>query len=86
MEKLLDDKDAFLRVFGNGHASQLDVYYSLRKIEESLTGQEAPQTPATPAKKAMPAIGRPGRQAGGGSAPDIFSDDDALRSYIRGLR
>ena len=86
MEKLLDDKDAFLRVFGNGHASQLDVYYSLRKIEESLNGQELPQNPAAPAKKTMPAIGRPGRQAGGGSAPDIFSDDDALRSYIRGLR
>lgn len=86
MEKLLNDKDAFMRVFGDGHASQLDVYYSLRKVEEDISREAAAPNPAAPQKKAMPAIGRPGRQAGGGSAPDIFSDDDALRSYIRGLR
>ena len=86
MEKLLDDVETFKHVFGNGHSSQLDVYYSLRRIEEKLDAPAAPANPAAPAKKAMPAIGRPGRQAGGGSAPDIFSDDDALRSYIRGLR
>ena len=86
MERLLNDKDAFMRVFGDGHASQLDVYYSLRKVEEDIARESAQPNPAAPQKKAMPAIGRPGRQAGGGSAPDIFSDDDALRSYIRGLR
>lgn len=86
MERLLNDKDAFMRVFGDGHASQLDVYYSLRKVEEDIAREAAQPNPAAPQKKAMPAIGRPGRQAGGGSAPDIFSDDDALRSYIRGLR
>lgn len=86
MERLLNDRDAFMRVFGDGHASQLDVYYSLRKVEEDIAREAAQPNPAAPQKKAMPAIGRPGRQAGGGSAPDIFSDDDALRSYIRGLR
>lgn len=86
MERLLNDRDAFMRVFGDGHASQLDVYYSLRKVEEDIAREAAQPNHAAPAKKAMPAIGRPGRQAGGGSAPDIFNDDDALRSYIRGLR
>lgn len=86
MERLLNDKDSFMRVFGDGHASQLDVYYSLRKVEEDIARESAQPNPSAPQKKAMPAIGRPGRQAGGGSAPDIFSDDDALRSYIRGLR
>lgn len=86
MERLLNDRDAFMRVFGDGHASQLDVYYSLRKVEEDIAREAAQPNPSAPQKKAMPAIGRPGRQAGGGSAPDIFSDDDALRSYIRGLR
>lgn len=85
MEKLVNDRGTFMEVFGNGHASQLDVYYALRKVEEKLSAPVQP-TAATPQKKTMPAIGRPGRQAGGGSAPDIFSDDDALRSYIRGLR
>lgn len=86
MERLLNDRDVFMRVFGDGHASQLDVYYSLRKVEEDIARESAQPNQAAPQKKAMPAIGRPGRQAGGGSAPDIFSDDDALRSYIRGLR
>jgi len=86
MERLLNDKDSFMRVFGDGHASQLDVYYSLRKVEEDIARESAQPNPSAPQKKAMPAIGRPGRQAGGGSAPDIFSDDDAMRSYIRGLR
>jgi hypothetical protein len=34
----------------------------------------------------MPKLGKPGKQAGGGSAPDIFSDHDAMVSFIRSHR
>jgi hypothetical protein len=31
----------------------------------------------------MPKIGKPGKQAGAGTKPDIFSDKDAMISFIR---
>ena len=91
-EKMLDDADTFKRVFNDRNMNQLDIYYELRAIEKEISSEGVQQTMplngATPAapKSVMPKIGKPGKQAGGGSAPDIFSDHDAMRSFIRGLR
>ena len=91
-EKMLDDADTFKRVFNDRNMNQLDIYYELRAIEKEISSEGVQQTMplngATPAapKSVMPKIGKPGKQAGGGSAPDIFSDHDAMRSFIRGMR
>jgi hypothetical protein len=31
----------------------------------------------------MPHIGKPGKQAGGGVKPDIYSDPDEMRAFVR---
>lgn len=91
-EKMLDDAETFKRVFNDRNMNQLDIYYELRAIEKELSAEGVQQTMplngATPAapKSVMPKLGKPGKQAGSGSAPDIFSDHDAMRSFIRGLR
>ena len=86
MEKVLNDQQTFRDVFGDGsrRVSQLDVYYALRRVDERM--DDAPATPATPAaptKPTMPHIGKPGKQAGGGVKPDIFSDPDEMRAFVR---
>lgn len=91
-DKMLDDAETFKRVFNDRNMNQLDIYYELRAIEKELSAEGVQQTMplngATPAapKSVMPKLGKPGKQAGSGSAPDIFSDHDAMRSFIRGLR
>ena len=80
-EKMLDDKETFLRVF-NG-SSPLDIYYELRNVERELNAQPPASQGAPAQKQVMPKIGKPGKQAGAGTKPDIFSDKDAMISFIR---
>ena len=85
MEKVLNDQQTFRDVFGDGsrRVSQLDVYYALRRVDERM--DEAPAAPANPAptKPTMPHLGKPGKQAGGGVKPDIYSDPDEMRAFVR---
>lgn len=85
MEKVLNDQQTFRDVFGDGsrRVSQLDVYYALRRVDERM--DEAPAAPANPAptKPTMPHIGKPGKQAGAGVKPDIYSDPDEMRAFVR---
>lgn len=86
MEKVLNDQQTFRDVFGDGsrRVSQLDVYYALRRVDERMDdAPAAPATPAAPAKPTMPHIGKPGKQAGGGVKPDIYSDPDEMRAFVR---
>ena len=81
-EKLLNEKETFLRVFSE-NASPLDIYYELRSIERELNAQPPQGAGTQPPKQTMPKIGKPGKQAGAGTKPDIFSDNDAMLSFIR---
>jgi hypothetical protein len=85
MEKVLNDQQTFRDVFGDGsrRVSQLDVYYALRRVDERM--DDAPAAPANPAptKPTMPHLGKPGKQAGGGVKPDIYSDPDEMRAFVR---
>lgn len=82
LEKLLNEKETFLRVFSE-NASPLDIYYELRSIERELNAQPPQGAGAQPPKQTMPKLGKPGKQAGAGTKPDIFSDNDAMISFIR---
>lgn len=88
-EKMLADRATFERVF-NERTSPMDQYFELRSIESELKAQQnaAPAPAATPnpqpnpAPAQMPHIGRPGK-SGNGTAPDIFEDPAAMRSFLR---
>ena len=84
-ERMLDDSATFRRVFRES-ASPLDIYYELRNVERELSAQatSAGAAPSTATNRPqMPHIGKPGKQAGAGTKPDIFSDKDAMLSFIR---
>ena len=86
MEKVLNDQQTFRDVFGDGsrRVSQLDVYYALRRVDERMDDvPAAPATPAAPTKPTMPHLGKPGKQAGAGVKPDIYSDPDEMRAFVR---
>jgi hypothetical protein len=86
MEKVLNDQQTFRDVFGDGsrRVSQLDVYYALRRVDERMDdAPAAPATPAAPTKPTMPRLGKPGKQAGAGVKPDIYSDPDEMRAFVR---
>lgn len=86
MERVLNDQQTFRDVFGDGsrRVSQLDVYYALRRVDERMDdAPAAPAAPAAPTKPTMPHLGKPGKQAGGGVKPDIFSDPDEMRAFVR---
>jgi len=86
MEKVLNDQQTFRDVFGDGsrRVSQLDVYYALRRVDERMDdAPAAPAAPAAPTKPTMPHLGKPGKQAGGGVKPDIYSDPDEMRAFVR---
>ena len=86
MEKVLNDQQTFRDVFGDGsrRVSQLDVYYALRRVDERMDdAPAAPATPAAPSKPTMPHLGKPGKQAGAGVKPDIYSDPDEMRAFVR---
>lgn len=82
-EALLNDRAKFERVF-NERSTPLDSYYELRQIEAELNAQKT-STPApqqTPAPSPMPHLGKPGK-GGNATEPDIFSDEKAMRSFLR---
>jgi hypothetical protein len=89
MEKMLADKATFLRVFNDRNLNPLDSYYELRQIEAEIKAQQnvtpapAPAPTPAPAPQNFPHLGRPGRQAGDNSAPDIFSDPAAMKAFLR---
>ena len=88
-EKLLNDRESFERVFNEKRLHPLDIYYELRSVEKELRDEAAgkaaaPVAPSQP--KPIPVLGRPGKQAGSGVTPDIWSDDDAMEAYIRSHR
>ena len=86
MEKVLNDQQTFRDVFGDGsrRVSQLDVYYALRRVDERMDDAPAvPAAPAAPTKPTMPHLGKPGKQAGAGVKPDIYSDPDEMRAFVR---
>lgn len=82
-DKVLSDKETFKRVFDN--SSQWDIHDELKAIARELNAVQTTSTQQTMAKPApvIPKIGKPGKQAGGATAPDIFSDMDAFRAYRR---
>lgn len=82
-EALLNDRAKFERVF-NDRSTPMDQYYELRQIENELKVQPS-ATPApqpTPAPSPMPHLGKPGK-GGNATEPDIFSDEKAMRSFLR---
>lgn len=87
LEKMLNDKATFCRVFNERNLNPMDIYYELREVDkELLTQSAAPANPApAPANPApvVPHLGRPGKQAGSGTAPDIFSDPRAMKEFLR---
>lgn len=86
MEKVLNDQQTFRDVFGDGsrRVSQLDVYYALRRVDERMDdAPAAPASPVAPTKPTMPHLGKPGKQAGAGVKPDIYSDPDEMRAFVR---
>lgn len=85
-EALLNDRAKFERVF-NDRSTPMDQYYELRQIENELKAQPS-ATPApqpTPAPAPMPHLGKPGK-GGNATEPDIFSDEKAMRSFLRSSR
>lgn len=85
-EAILNDRAKFERVF-NDRSTPMDQYYELRQIENELKEQQnaAPQSAAptpAPAPAPMPHIGKPGK-GGNATEPDIFTDEKAMRSFLR---
>lgn len=85
-EKILNDRATFERVFNERRMSPLDIYYELRTVEKELKDESAPTPAPVNHSKPIPVLGRPGKQAGAGTTPDIWSDDDAMEEYIRSHR
>ena len=78
-EKVLDDAKTFHRVFDS--MNPMAVYFELRSLAKEMS--DAPQTQSTPKPSGVAHLGKPGKQGGTGSAPDIFSDASAMRDFIR---
>ena len=86
-EKILTDRPTFERVFDPRRTSPLAVYHELRVVEDSIKAElQAPGgQPAQPKANVVPAMGRPGKQAGSSSlaSTDMFDDPKALRKWMR---
>jgi hypothetical protein len=85
-EKILNDRATFERVFDENRTSPLDIYYELRQVENEIRNSGSPAPAPAPVKAAMPHLGKPGRQAGSGHAPDIWNDDKAFKAYMKSKR
>ena len=93
LEKLLSDVNVMRRVFNDRTAADpFGMYWELKQVEsEVLAAEKAAQgatpPPATPAAPAAPAVtlphGRPGKQAAGNAAPDIFENNRAMLDFLR---
>lgn len=85
-EKVLNDKTYFQRMFLNNR-TDLGMLVTAREIARELAGTPTPTPTPAPAPAhakpgVVPNIGKPGA-GGNGAAPDIFTDDAALKKYIR---
>lgn len=92
LDRLLTDRDAFVRVFDPRGITPMDQYYELKELEHEIYGKAATAVtevpPAVeepePPRKAVPKYGKPGAQGGGRSA-DVFTDPKARRDEVRRL-
>lgn len=91
LDRLLTDKEAFVRVFDPQGITPMDQYYELKALEKEIYDarykaamQPDPVTEPEPEppKKAMPKYGKPGAQ-GGGRSSDVFTDPKVRRDEIR---
>ena len=88
-ERMLNDRAAFESVFNERNLNPMDIYYSLRKLDEKIAAEQPatpPQTETQPSvtpKPAVPHMGKPGKQSASNAAPDIFNDDDAMLQFLR---
>ena len=88
-ERVLSDRATFERVFDPKRSSPMAVYYELRRVEDAVKAESAQPAgnPGQPAGQpnVVPAMGRPGKQAGGSSlaSSDMFDDPKALRKWLR---
>lgn len=78
-EKVLDDPKTFHRVFDS--MNPMAVYFELRSLAKEMATETAQPAPAQ--QKSVGHLGKPGKQGGTGTAPDIFSDASAMRDFIR---
>jgi hypothetical protein len=69
------------RVFSN--VNPLDIYFELREMAKELKSAPAATAPAVEQPRQMPHLGRPGKQAGTATAPDIWNDDKALKAWLK---
>ena len=92
LDRLLTDRDAFVRVFDPRGITPMDQYYELKELEREIYGRAATAVtevhPAVeepePPRKAVPKYGKPGAQGGGRSA-DVYTDPKARRDEVRRL-
>lgn len=93
LNRLLTDKEAFVRVFDPQGITPMEQFYELKGLEKEIYGsvqapapqtEEAVEEPAPAPKKQLPRYGKPGAQGGGRSA-DVFSDPKARRDEVRKL-
>ena len=94
-ERMLNDRAAFERVFNERVTNPMDIYYELRRLDESIAAEKPaePQTTQTPPPQAtqatqtpqatVPHLGKPGKQSASNAKPDIFTDDDEMLKYLR---
>ena len=80
-EKIINDRDSMTRVFSN--VNPLDIYFELREMAKELKSAPAATAPAVEQPRPMPHLGRPGKQAGTATAPDIWNDDKALKAWLK---
>lgn len=91
-ERMLSDRASFESVFNERNLNPMDIYYSLRKLDEKIAAEQPatpPQTetqPTATTKPAVPHMGKPGKQSASNAAPDIFNDDDEMLKYLRSGR
>lgn len=81
-EAILNDRSKFERVFNERDLSPMNQFYNLKKIEEELDAPAQP-TQTAPAPNPVPHLGKPGKQAASSTQPDIFTDERAMRSFLR---
>lgn len=91
LNRLLTDKESFVKVFDPRGITPMEQFYALKEMEKEIYGapsvtmeQPAEEHVEQPAKKPLPKYGKPGAQGGGRSA-DVFTDPKARRDEVRKL-
>ena len=92
LNRLLTDKEAFVKVFDPKGITPMEQFYALKEMEKEIYGAPSPamETPPAPAEakpapaRKAPAYGKPGAQGGGRSA-DVYTDPKARRDEVRRL-